>query len=81
VEGLGVSVHLMSVYRREGSLIGCNAVEHLQDELAEELRGMAESFESGKLVLLKEGKLTLITLEKAVEAYATRGKMSVITFE
>ena len=76
-----VPVDFLSVYRREVTLVGNNSVDHSQEEMAQELKGMREGFESGVLVPMKESAMTFIRLEEASEAYADGKKRFVINFD
>ena len=76
-----VPVDFLSVYRREVSLVGNNSVDHSQEEMAQELKGMCEGFESGALVPMKESGMTFISLQDAIEAYADGKKRYVINFD
>ena len=76
-----VPVDFLSVYRREVTLIGNNSVDHPQEEMALELKGMCEGFESGALVPMKESAMTFISLQEAIEGYADGKKRFVIRFD
>lgn len=75
-----VPVDFLSVYRREVTLIGNNSVDHSQEEMALELKGMCEGFESGTLMPMKESAMTFVSLQEATEAYADGKKRYVINF-
>lgn len=55
-------VDFLSVYWREVTLIGNNSVDHLQEEIARELKSMCEGFESVALMPMKESMMTFISL-------------------
>lgn len=74
-------VDFLSVYRREVTLIGNNSVDHSQEEMAQELKGMCEGFESGALVPMKESAMTFVSLQEAIEGYADGKKRYVIRFD
>ena len=76
-----VPVDFLSVYRREVTLIGNNSVDHSQEEMALELGGMCEGFESGALVPMKESAMTFIGLQEAIGGYADGKKKYVIRFD
>ena len=76
-----VPVDFLSVYRREVTLVGNNSVDHPQEEMAQELKGMCEGFESGALVPMKESAMTFISLQEAIEGYADGKKRYVIRFD
>lgn len=76
-----VPVDFLSVYRREVTLIGNNSVDHLQEEMAQELMSMCEGFESGALVPMKENAMSFISLQEAIDGYADGKKRYVIRFD
>lgn len=76
-----VPVDFLSVYRREVTLIGNNSVDHSQEEMAQELKGMCEGFESGALLPMKESAMTFISLQEAIDGYADGKKRYVIRFD
>ena len=80
-EGTKVPIDFLAVYRSEISLHGSNSGAHSQAYFAEKLKGMADDFESGKLKAMEESSMTFVSIDKALEAYGTKGKRFVITFE
>ena len=67
-----VPVDFLSVYRREVTLIGNNSVDHSQEKMVQELKGMCEG------LLMKESAMTFINLQEAIEGYADGKKRYVI---
>lgn len=51
-----------------------------QEKMAQELRDLCEGFKSGALVPMKEGAMTFIDLQEAIEEYASVKKRCVIIF-
>lgn len=74
-------VDFLSVYRREVIIIGNISVDHLQEEMAQELMSMCKGFESGALVPIKESAMNFISLQEAIEGYANGKKNCVIKFD
>ncbi|APA08886.1 hypothetical protein SS1G_02701 [Sclerotinia sclerotiorum 1980 UF-70] len=65
----GLTIDMLSFYRGEKSLVGCNTLVCGAEELAVQLKEMAEKFEKGLLKGAEEGSWTEIKLENGVEAY------------
>ncbi|KAK5698956.1 hypothetical protein LTR97_006605 [Elasticomyces elasticus] len=76
-----LSVDILSLYRRQISLVGCNTAAHPQEEMGQMLRELAPAFESGKLTPPEEKGMTLITLDQAPDAYSGKLKKAVIVFD
>ena len=60
---------IKQLYRKEQSIVGCNSVNHTEEEMGKLLRNLAPEFESGRLHVVPDGRLVKVTLEEAVEAY------------
>ncbi|KAI9685437.1 MAG: hypothetical protein M1822_004568 [Bathelium mastoideum] len=67
---------LTSFYRKQLSLLGNNSLLMSLEEAAQSLRELVPLFEQGKLQVEGEDKLTKISLEQAVDAYADLAKGS-----
>ncbi|ESZ95421.1 hypothetical protein SBOR_4162 [Sclerotinia borealis F-4128] len=65
----GLMVGMLSFYRGEKSLVGCNTLAHGVEEFAVRLKEMTAEFEKGSLKGADEGSWTEIKLENGVEAY------------
>ncbi|KAK5687315.1 hypothetical protein LTS10_001453 [Elasticomyces elasticus] len=76
-----LSVDILSLYRRQISLVGCNTAAHPQEEMGQMLRELAPAFVSGKLTPPEEKEMNLITLDQALDAYSGKIKKAVIVFE
>ncbi|KAK5711841.1 hypothetical protein LTR17_018209 [Elasticomyces elasticus] len=76
-----LSVDILSLYRRQISLVGCNTAAHPQEEMGQMLRELAPAFASGELTPPEEKSMSLITLEQALDAYSGKIKKAVIIFE
>ncbi|KAK4963499.1 hypothetical protein LTR10_001128 [Elasticomyces elasticus] len=76
-----LSVDILSLYRRQISLVGCNTAAHPQEEMGQMLRELAPAFESGKLTPPEEKGMSLITLDQAPDAYSGKIKKAVIVFD
>ncbi|KAF7877154.1 hypothetical protein EAF04_000839 [Stromatinia cepivora] len=65
----GLTLDMLSFYRGEKSLVGCNTLAYGAGEFAVQLKEMAEKFEKGLLKGAEDGSWTEIKLENGVEAY------------
>ncbi|QSZ32421.1 hypothetical protein DSL72_001995 [Monilinia vaccinii-corymbosi] len=72
----GLVLDMLSFYRGEKSIVGCNSLAYDVEEFAGQLGEMTEEFNRGSLKGAEEGSWTEVRLENAVEAYekASRGK-------
>ena len=75
-----MSVDILSLYRREVEIIGCNSASQSQADMAKLMEELQPKFESGELKAPEESEMTLIGLDQAVEAYEGKIKKAVITF-
>ena len=77
-----LAVDILSLYRRQIEIIGCNTASPSQEEMAQLLTGLNDQFESGKLQGPAEDSLSRITIDEAPEkAYSGKIKKAVIVFE
>lgn len=67
--GTGLEMDMLSFYRREKSLIGCNSLSYRVEEMAREIGKLTEKFEKGMLKGVDEGAWTEIKLKHGFEAY------------
>ena len=74
-------VDILSLYRRQISLIGCNSAAQTQAAMTKMLRELASEFETGKLQAPNEKDLNLIQLDQAIDAYSGKIKKAVIVFD
>lgn len=72
---------LLSLYRRQVELVGCNSAAYPQSEMAQMLKDLATEIESGKLVAPEEKSMSLIGIDRAPEAYEGKVKRAVIVFD
>lgn len=70
------SFGLTSFYRKQLTLLGNNSLLMSLEEAGQSLRELVTLFEQGKLHVTGEEKLTKISLEEAVDAYADMSKGS-----
>lgn len=64
-----IDVDLKALYRMEHSLVGCNSVDHSQEEMASWLRVLTPLLESGELKAPDVSRYKEVLLENAVDAY------------
>ena len=74
-------VDIKALYRRQVKIVGCNTAAMTQESLAKTLWEMTAKFESGELVPPEEKELTLLPIERAMEAYKGKVKKAVIVFD
>lgn len=65
----GLMIDMLSFYRGEKALVGCNTLTYDVEECAKQLRNMEEGFDRGLLKGAEEGSWTEVKLENGVEAY------------
>ena len=73
-------VDILSLYRRQVELIGCNTASPSQEEMAQLMVGLTTEFESGKLVAPDEETMTHISIDESADAYSSKVKRAVIVF-
>jgi NADPH:quinone reductase len=73
-------VDILSLYRRQVELIGCNTASQSQSEMAGMMKELTPQFESGKLRAPEESTMSLISIDEAPDAYSGKVKRAVITF-
>lgn len=76
-----LTLDLLSLYRRQIELVGCNSAAYPQSEMAQMLKDLAPDFESGKLVAPDEKSMSLISIDQAPDAYSGKTKRAVIVFD
>ena len=76
-----LSLDLLSLYRRQIELVGCNSAAYPQAEMADLLREMTPGFDSGRLTAPEEASMNLISIEQAPDAYSGKLKRAVIVFD
>lgn len=69
-----LGIELLDFYRKGKTLIGVNTLLFSVEEMAKELDGMREGFESGALKAAAEGDWNEVPLENAVETYKKAGE-------
>ena len=74
-------VDILSLYRRQIELIGCNTAAPPQEEMAKLIRELTPSFEAGKLKAADESTMTLLGIDQAADAYSGKVKRAVIVFD
>lgn len=72
---------LLSLYRRQIELVGCNSAALPQSGMAQMLKDLAVEIESGKLVAPDEKTMSLIGIDQAPDAYSGKVKRAVIVFD
>ena len=72
---------LLSLYRRQIELVGCNSAAYPQQEMAQMLKDLTPDFESGRLIAPDETSMTPIRIDQAPEAYSGKVKRAVIVFD
>lgn len=72
---------LLSLYRRQIELVGCNSAALPQSGMAQMLKDLAGEVEAGKLVAPEEKSMSLIGIEQARDAYSGKIKRAVIVFD
>ncbi|TGO17709.1 hypothetical protein BTUL_0015g00450 [Botrytis tulipae] len=65
----GLTLDMLSFYRGEKSLVGCNTLAYGVEDLAVQLKELTGKFEEGSLKGAEEGSWTEIGIENGVEAY------------
>lgn len=65
----GLTIDMLSFYRGEKSLVGCNTLAYGVEDFAVQLEEMKDKFEKGSLNGAEEGTWTEVKLENGVEAY------------
>lgn len=77
-----LGVDILSLYRRQISLIGCNSIGFTQVEMAQMLsRDLVPLIESGKLEVPELGNTTRLSIDQALDAYNGKVKKAVIVFD
>lgn len=76
-----LSIDILSLYRRQIEIIGCNTVATSQEELAKLMSELTVTFESGKLTVPDESTMTKLSIDQAGDAYSGKVKRAVIVFE
>lgn len=76
-----ISLDLLSLYRRQIELVGCNSAAYPQSEMAQMLRDLTPDIESGRLIAPDEKSMTPINIDQAPDAYAGKIKRAVIVFD
>ncbi|KAK4505551.1 hypothetical protein PRZ48_003514 [Zasmidium cellare] len=76
-----LGVDILSLYRRQVSLVGCNSAGLSQEAMGSLLRELGPELESGALKAPGEETLGIVRLERAVEAYEGKVKKAVIVFD
>lgn len=71
-------IDILSLYRRQISLVGCNTAAHSQASMGAMLRELVPLLASGQLKVPEESSMSLINLDHAVEAYEGNIKGAVI---
>lgn len=74
-------VDILSLYRRQISLVGCNSAGESQEVLTDILEDLVPYIEAGTLKAPEEKDLNLIGLDQALDAYAGKIKKAVIVFD
>ena len=74
-------VDILSLYRRQIELVGCNSTGSSQEELAKMLSDLTPDFVSGKLVAPEEKSMSLMGIDQAADAYTGKIKRAVIVFD
>ena len=74
-------IDILALYRRQVELVGCNTVGSSQQEMAQLMKELAQSFEAGKLYAPDESTMSLIGIDQAVDAYSGKVKRAVIVFD
>ncbi|KAM0193605.1 hypothetical protein ACHAPC_001267 [Botrytis cinerea] len=65
----GLTLDMLSFYRGEKSLVGCNTLAHGVEDLAVQLKEMTGKFEDGSLKGAEKELWTEVKIENGVEAY------------
>lgn len=73
-------VDILSLYRREIELIGCNTASQPQAEMAKTMKELTPQFESGRLTAPDETTLAVIGIDQAPDAYSGKVKKAIISF-
>ena len=76
-----LAVDILSLYRRQVELIGCNTAAASQAEMAKVMRNLTSKFETADLQAPDEDSMNLIDIDQAADAYSGTVKRAVITFE
>lgn len=76
-----LSVDVLSLYRRQISIVGCNSAGQDQANMARLLAELVPGFESGKLKAPEEKDLHLVGLDEAMDAYSGKIKKAVIVWK
>ena len=74
-------VDILSLYRRQISLVGCNTAAQSQSHTASILAELTRELESGALKAPEEKSLGLVTLDQAIDAYSGKVKKAVVVFD
>lgn len=76
-----LAVDIKALYRRQIKIVGCNTAAVSQESMAEVLEELNAKFESGRLVAPEDKGMTLLSLERAVEAYEGKTKKAVVVLD
>lgn len=76
-----LSVDILSLYRRQISIVGCNSAGQDQAAMAQLLAKLVPGFESGQLKAPEEKDLNLVELDRAMDAYSGKIKKAVIVMK
>lgn len=76
-----LGVDILSLYRRQVSLVGCNSAGLAQETMSSILKDLVQYVESGALKAPDEKSLGIVGLDEAIEAYEGKVKKAVIVFE
>jgi NADPH:quinone reductase-like Zn-dependent oxidoreductase len=76
-----LAIDILSLYRRQVELIGCNTTAIPQEELAKLMAELTTGFENGKLTAPDESTMTRLGIDQAPDAYSGKAKRAVIVFD
>jgi NADPH:quinone reductase len=74
-------IDILSLYRRQISIIGCNTVMASQEAMAEMLKELAPAFDSDQLQAADEKGTNVLGIDQALDAYNGKAKKAVIVFD
>lgn len=76
-----LSVDILSLYRRQIELVGCNTAGMSQEDMTKMLAEMVPAFESGRIRAADESNMSLIGIDQAQDAYLGKVKRAVFVFD
>lgn len=76
-----IPIDILSLYRREIELIGCNTASQPQISMAAMMKELTPQFDSGRLTAPDEKTLAVIGINQASDAYSGKIKKAVIAFD